>query len=129
MDMSAFTVSVMDSDVVSMLVSTGSVDRTSLGIDSVENNAAKVTSTTLVDVAVSVVVNGSVVSGTFASDDGVFFIVLTGTVVPGNSEVGAGVVSSLFVSGFVGVCTVVAVSGLSVLLSAPNLEASELSVD
>jgi len=81
------TLSVMDSDVVSMLVSTGSVDRTSLGIDSVENNAAKVTSTTLVDVAVSVLVNGSVVSGTFASDDGVFVIVLTGTVVPGDSEV------------------------------------------
>jgi len=87
----------------------------------VEDSAAKVISAMLVDVAVSVVVDG-----------GVFVIVLTGTVVsdPGVSEVGTGVVSPPFISGFAGVCTVVVVSGLpSVLLSAPNIEASELFAD
>lgn len=96
-----------------------------------EDNAAKVTSATLVDVAVSVVVNGPAVPGTFASDGSGFVIVLTGTVVPGDSEMGTGVVSLPLVSEFAGVCiVVVAVSGLpSVLLSAPNLETSELSAD
>lgn len=114
--------------VVSVLV-TGSVGR-----GSVEDNAAEVTPATLVDasiVVVSVVTSGTVVSGIFASVGGVFGTVLTETVVPGNSEMGTGVVSSRLASVFAGVCTVVVVvSGLpSVLLPVPILEASELSAD
>lgn len=129
MDTLAFVVSVLVGiSVVSVLVFTVSVDRMSSETGSVENNVVEVTSATLVDVVVSVVVSGSVL-GTFTSDGGVFVIVLTGTVVPGDSEMGAGVVSPPFE--FVGVCTVVVVvPGVpSVLLSVPNLEASELSAD
>lgn len=130
MDTLAFVVSVLVGTSVdtSVLVFIVSVDRMSSETSSVEDNVVEVTSATLVDVVVSVVVSDSVL-GTFTSDDGAFVIVLTRTVVPSDSEMGAGVVSPPFE--FVGVCTVVVVvSGLlSVLLSAPNLEASELSAD